>query len=157
MEGETLQGFLQKAVELAAATVKYLLGKEMERGIQNINKLVPMEYTNQLLPYFIAAGIMDLTGKDISKNNIQRLFVAANKEPNRIILEGIGLLHYKNHLVYILGIVFLVSLEKEVNMEDLLNVAMALDIDPDIEVAREAVKIYNELAPTVGFKTIPEI
>ncbi|MGC8586875.1 MAG: hypothetical protein ACP5K9_01120 [Candidatus Micrarchaeia archaeon] len=154
---ETLQGFLEKSLKLASLASSYLLNKEMERGLSTINKLVPMQLANKLLPYFVAAGILDLSGKDITKNNIERMFVGADVEINRIILTGIGMLKYKNHLVYVLSIVFLVSAEKDVTMERLLNTVMSLDVDPDVEVAREAVKVYNELAPQVGLGQIKEI
>ncbi|MGC8623300.1 MAG: hypothetical protein ACP5TK_01350 [Candidatus Micrarchaeia archaeon] len=156
-ENETLQGFLEKAVKLAADASTYLLENEINRGLSSINKIIPMGLTNKLLPYFVAAGILDLAGKDITKNDIQRLFNGADIEMNRVLLEGIGMLHYRNHLVYILAITLLVSADKEVTMDRLLNTVMALDVDPDVTVARESVKVYNELAPKNGLPAIPEI
>ncbi|MCL4373711.1 MAG: hypothetical protein M1360_02405 [Candidatus Marsarchaeota archaeon] len=156
-ENETLQGFLENAIKLSTDAAQYLLEKEVNKGLGMINKIIPMGLTNKLLPYFAAAGILDLSGKDITKSDIERLLNAGDVDVNRTLLEGIGMLHYRNHLVYILGIVLLVSAEKEVTMERLLNVAIALDIDPDVGVAREAADVYNELAPKHGFPAIPKI
>ncbi|MGC8651861.1 MAG: hypothetical protein ACP5UH_01250 [Candidatus Micrarchaeia archaeon] len=156
-DNETLQGFLENAIRLSTDASQYLLEREVSRGLSMINKIVPLELANKLLPYFTAAGILDLSGKDITKSDIERLLNAADIDVNKALLEGIGMLHYRNHLVYILGIVLLVSSKKEVTMERLLNIAIALDIDPDVSVAREAVDVYNELAPKRGFSPVPKI
>ncbi|MEM4064611.1 MAG: hypothetical protein QW582_00120 [Candidatus Micrarchaeaceae archaeon] len=150
----TLYEKLERYGNLMVDAETYLLEEEMNRGLGAISKIVPEELANKLEPYFIACGVLDMAGREISKNNIQKLFVGANTIPNKVIIEGISLLHYRNHLVYILAMIFLSSAGKKITMENLLSVVSALNTDPDINMAKEAIEVYNKLAPEQGLEAI---
>ncbi|MCL4372133.1 hypothetical protein M1373_02320 [Candidatus Marsarchaeota archaeon] len=153
-EGETLQGYMDKSIKMLTSVSEYLLKREESRGLEMVNKLIPMQLANKLLPYFVAAGVLDLAGKEITKSNIERIFRGADVEVDRIIINGVGMLKYKNHYVYILAITFLVAANKELTMERIFNTVTAMDVDPDLETAKESVSIYNDFAPKFGFNQV---
>ncbi|MEM0148106.1 MAG: hypothetical protein QXY10_00740 [Candidatus Micrarchaeaceae archaeon] len=153
----TLYEKLERYGNLMVDAETYLLEGEMNRGLGAISKIVPEELANKLEPYFIACGVLDIAGMDISKSNIQNMFVAADLIPNRLLTEGVGMLHYRNHLVYILAIIFLKSLNKEITKEVLLGTVEALDILPDVGMARYAIDVYNKLAPKWELEQIAQI
>ncbi|MGC8730373.1 MAG: hypothetical protein ACP5RP_03255 [Candidatus Micrarchaeia archaeon] len=154
---ETMYESLEKYGNLMVKAESYLLETEMKRGLGSISSIIPESLADKIEPYFIACGVLDIAGLDMTKNNIKNLFVAADSKPNELILDGISILHYRNHLVYILAIVLLDSLGKEVTQESLLSVIESMEIQPDISMAKYAVSVYNKLAPDQGLNKIPEI
>ncbi|MGC8730374.1 MAG: hypothetical protein ACP5RP_03260 [Candidatus Micrarchaeia archaeon] len=144
----------ERYVKLIANATAFLLESEMNRGLGSITKIIPAELASKIEPYFIACGVLDMAGKEITKNNVQKILIGAGANPNKILLDGIGLLHYKNHMLYVLAIIFLNSLGKNINIESILEVAGALNADPDIELAKYAVNVYNMFAPQQGLETV---
>ncbi len=153
-EGKSLTQILNDDIDFIKNLISFLLSTQVKRGLSEINNFVPANLAGNVLPYFVAAGILDITGKDINKNNIERLFNAAGITVNRDILNGIAGIKFRNHLVYVVSILFILTSGQEVTMNKIINMAIAFDIDPDIALARESVDIFNQVGKQYGFPTI---
>ncbi|WP_088819686.1 hypothetical protein [Candidatus Mancarchaeum acidiphilum] len=153
-EGKSLMQILNDDIGFTRDLISFLLTAQVKRGLAEINSYIPANLAGNVLPYFVAAGVLDITGKDINRNNIERLFNAIGVPVNRDILNGIASIKFKNHLVYVISILFILTSGQEATMDKIINMAIAFDVDPDIALARESVDIFNQVGKEHGFPAI---
>jgi len=148
---------VEKYVDTIIATEYYLLQLEMDRGVETLSKVIPPELINSVEQYIFAAGAIYFAGMDITKSSMQNLFVAADLLPDKALIEGVDMLHFRNRLSYVLAIAFLDSLDKKVTQENLMNVVSALGFEPDLNKAKETIDIYNKIAVQHGLNPVSQI
>ncbi|MGC8568309.1 MAG: hypothetical protein ACP5RP_04065 [Candidatus Micrarchaeia archaeon] len=151
---EELKENLKKYEGVMVATEYYLLESEMNRGISTISLAISPQLKANIEAYIFAAGALYFAGVEITMSNLQNIFVAAGLIPDKILVEGVTNLKFRNRLSYILAIAFLDSLGKKVTIEEILNVVEGFDIDPDYSKAKETIEAYNKFAPQFGLNTV---
>ncbi len=113
----------------------------------------------QIAPYFTAVKILFLSGQDITKSGIERLLNNADIEINKQTLNTLGVMHENNGMPYLYSIVILVSAKVEVTLQNIITVAISFDqsLNPDLETAKKAVEVYNNLAIKYGLDQISSL
>ncbi len=153
-DNRSLTEILNSDINFVNDIIKYLLGTEMERGVSEINKLIPVELTNQILLYFIASGILDIMGKEINRSTIERLFTAGEFPVNRDILNGVAKIKFKNRMAYIWAILFLYMGDGKITLNKIINIIISFGLDPDIDEAKNSIEVFNEIGAKYGLKPV---
>ncbi|MGC8568197.1 MAG: hypothetical protein ACP5LP_03075 [Candidatus Micrarchaeia archaeon] len=143
-ETTELQKYMETSQKMMMDILKYYLQDQRTKALPIMEKY--NDRVDEASPYFVAALVLFISGKGIVKAAMSRILSSAGIEIDRNILNDIGTIHNSAQMVYILGILLITSAEKEVTTENLINIAVSLGVDPDLEMAKEAERIYNSFA-----------
>ncbi len=117
--------------------------REMNTALQNsevVSRIRPDIY-----PYIWATSPLALSGREISRDTVGALLQAVDITPEQEILDTIMLLKFKDRVVYVVMLYYLVAIEVEPDAQRLIIIMQALDIQPDIVRAQKAIDYYNEM------------
>ncbi|MGC8568310.1 MAG: hypothetical protein ACP5RP_04060 [Candidatus Micrarchaeia archaeon] len=148
---------LETSAKFVNTITKYFLESELNSKIDSIFDYISQSFFGDTLPYFVASAIFIIFCRPISKNNLRKLFISAGEIPDQLLIETIDNLHYKNYLIYIIALMFLIEVKQEVTKQKILDIISAFNIEPDVETAKESINIYNQFAQQAGLAVIPPL
>ena len=137
---------LARAIESTSEVTTKLIISEFERGMTDKNILDNIRINRNMALYIIAAGTLAFAGRDIDTPSIKGLLEAIDVRVNEEYMRSLFSLHYKNHIIYLIGIYFLVAVGRKPEVQSLLDVIRAMYINPDYTVARYAIDLYNKMS-----------
>ncbi len=154
-DGKEIAERLTAGVKFVHAATIYIVKTEIDEGIKKIGSIIPKDMISKTKPYFVAASTLTVFCKPVSRNNLQKLFISADEIPDRLLIDGINHLKIKNTLAYVLALMFLAEAKQQITMEKMLDTANALNAEMDVDLAREAIAVYNKIAVEQGVEQVP--
>ncbi|MDE1834327.1 MAG: hypothetical protein KGH64_03240, partial [Candidatus Micrarchaeota archaeon] len=89
-----------------------------------------------------AAGSLAFAGKDIDREGIVRLLEAVNIDVDESMLDQTNSLHYKNHLVYVCALYFLLAIGHKPTTAELISVIKGYGLHPDAKMSQYVIDTY---------------
>lgn len=115
------------------------------------NKLLAKVLEGGLTPYLKALAsatfAIAFAGRDVHMDDVEHILDASGVESSeklRIFYSVADLIHYTNHKVYIYAVYYLRFLGKEPTKENVLGIAVSMDIKPDAGIAADTMKFCKE-------------
>ncbi|MDE1860803.1 MAG: hypothetical protein KGH72_03740 [Candidatus Micrarchaeota archaeon] len=118
------------------------LSAELSRTLNGVD--IEQELKNGIVPYIVASGTLGLSGRDIDKDGVMKLIESINIKPDMNRLNTVASLRYKNRIVYIVAVYFLIANSIEPTEAGIMRVISALDIHPDASIAAYVMGIYRK-------------
>lgn len=112
-----------------------------------VMKFVEGGITKYMEAMAAAAFALAFAGRDIHLNDIDKLLQAAAIKSDERLKLFIGLthvLHYRNHRDYIYAIFFIKFVGREPTVEGLVDIARAMGVETDANIAKRTLDFYNE-------------
>ncbi|MGC8479274.1 MAG: hypothetical protein ACP5M9_01215 [Candidatus Micrarchaeia archaeon] len=97
-----------------------------------------------IVPYLYAVGFLSLMGKQIDKDSLKNLLVAAGVKPTDERIEKIIETGIRTRIPYMYAAYFLIILGKPVNAENIRSVCNAIGEKDDEEAINEILYMYNK-------------
>ena len=139
-ESEKIYAKLSQVVDAVAKSMQFIVEAELNRAMKDP---AVAQHLKDAAPYLSAAGTLAYSGKDVDSDGIKKLLSAASIPIDPRIGSLISNLRFKNHLVYMVAIFFIVGIGKEPDLESLINVVRAMDVHPDKTLAQKALETYK--------------
>ena len=139
-ESEEIYTKMSHIVEAVAKSMQFIVESELNRAMKDS---AVAQHIKDVAPYLSAAGTLAYSGKDVDADGIKKLLSAASIPIDPRIGSLISNLKFKNHLVYMVGIFFIVGIGKDPDLESLINVVRAMDVHPDKALAQKALETYK--------------
>ncbi len=136
---------LVRAIESTSEVTTNLIISEFGRGMTDKSILENIKISRNMALYIIAAGTLAFAGRNIDTPSIKGLLEAIDVRVNEEYMRSLFSLHYKNHIIYLIGIYFLVAVGRKPEVQSLLDVIRAMYINPDYTVAKYAIELYNKM------------
>ncbi len=152
LSGSSLEVYKQLSsgvIELAD-TMSELVLKELDKGLRN--KEVQAHMGPEILPYIGAIGNLAFSGRDMDTGNISKLLLSVGVTPREDMLKLITSLRFRNHLIYVISLYFIIICKREPSMDYLIRVVRAMDVSPDALVAGYVIAYYKMKKLAGGFK-----
>ncbi|HUB92485.1 MAG TPA: hypothetical protein VL945_00845, partial [Candidatus Saccharimonadales bacterium] len=96
-----------------------------------------------ILPYIGAIGLLTFSGKDTDRGNIISVLDAMATTSDQDILDTLGKIHVRNHIIYIVALYFIHATGQEPTFDKLIDVIKAMDVIPDALVAGNVISFYK--------------
>ncbi len=100
-------------------------------------------FGNEALPYIWAVSSLCFAGMDIYRENIGELLLAVGVKPRDDLMDAIMELRFRNKLIYVISLNYLVFIGVEPTVESTIDVSKAMGATPDAVVAQQALDYYN--------------
>ena len=139
-ESKAIYTKMSQIVEAVAKSTQFIVESELNRAVRD---QAVAQHLKDVAPYLSAAGTLAYSGKDVDADGIKKLLSAASIPINPRIGSLISNLKFKNHLVYIVAIFFIIGIGKDPDLESLINVVRAMDVHPDKALAQKALETYK--------------
>jgi len=138
---------LEEVVRRLSSEMSTIVLGELERAIkqQNLN----LDSKKEIVPYLAAAGSLAFAGKDIDREGIARLLEAADIEVDEDLMDQTSSLHYKNHLIYVCALYFIIGIGHKPTTQELMAVIKAYGAHPDAKMSQFVIDTYNSSLPKV--------
>lgn len=152
LNGPALEVFKQLSsgvIELSDTMVELVL-KEMDRMLKN--KDVQAHMGPKMMPYIGAIGSLAFSGKDMDRNSVSLMLKAAGITPESEYLELIAKMRFKNQLIYVQALYFLIIAGVDPTPEYLFNVLKAMNTPPDALIGGYVIAYYKMKKLAGGFK-----
>lgn len=117
------------------------VAKELERLLDSSE--LKGKDRSELLPYFGALGILAFTGREMRMEDVEALLLAVDVRPSRQILNLIISLRFRNHLLYVVSMYYLVAIGIDPNLDYMIKVVRAMGTPPDAAVAQNVIEYYK--------------
>jgi ribosomal protein L12E/L44/L45/RPP1/RPP2 len=98
---------------------------------------------SQILPYLSAIGLLSFSGRDLDRENIESVMNAMGTNPETEVLDAIGEIHFRNHIVYMAGLYFIRAVGMESSLDKLMSVVKSMDATADEYVAGNVITFYK--------------
>jgi ribosomal protein L12E/L44/L45/RPP1/RPP2 len=129
-------------VRKVGMATSYLLEAELRRAL--LDPRIKQVMNKGIVPYLAAAGMLAYAGKDIDRWGIAKLVKSIGIDPEPELLDAMTAVRFRNHIVYLISIYFLIAAGKEPNVENLIKVVRAMYIDPDSTLAAFSIRTFGK-------------
>ncbi|MDE1845992.1 MAG: hypothetical protein KGH53_01785 [Candidatus Micrarchaeota archaeon] len=133
---------LSATVEMVSRITTALLLSELKRSLGDEN--IKAHIHDGISSYLYVAGFLSLTGREISRENMINCLQLLKIKPKDELLDAIFKANIKSHLVYVYAYYFLLSVGREITVEDLVQVLKTIGVPEDKVSAAEAIAFLNE-------------
>lgn len=134
---------IEQDIGMVSRMAYTLLQGELRRSVEN--REIVMYMNKGMMPYLAATCLLSLSGRDTDREGVSEILEAMDITPEERLLGLLSALHYRNHIVYFVAMYFLVSVGIEANVDNLIEVARAMDVNPDATLAAYAIRTYGTL------------
>lgn len=101
-----------------------------------------LEY-KKIQPYVYLSGLLNLLGREMSRENMARILKAVGIEPDSKMMTTLLKANDENGVAYVYAVYFLVILGKEPNVKNVCDLIGALGLKPNQALARKELDLYN--------------
>ena len=84
-----------------------------------------------------------MAGKDIYRESVVKLVEAVGIKPKQELVDLIMSMRFRNKLVYVVAVNYLVSVGLEPSVDNVISVIKAMEVMPDAVVAQQAIDYYS--------------
>ncbi len=96
-----------------------------------------------ILPLVAAINLLGLSAREQVKDNIEKVMYAAGASKKRELLNLTGTLRIKNHISYIIALLYPLAVGNEPSVSEILNIVKVMGISPDITIAEYVLSLYK--------------
>ena len=148
MDNTTLTGDDKKAFIRLALGAKNLSNNMASLVISETvaglsNEGAKSHISPRMIPYIAAVGSLAFLGRDIDSENISKLLSAAGVSIDEELMDATIAMHFKNRLIYLISLYFLLVVGREPTNEGVINIVRALGAQPDAKIAASTVQFFN--------------
>lgn len=120
--------------------------QELDTTLKNNPKFDTMD--PEIYNYLWTLSTLSFAGRDVDKEDVKKLISAVGFKPNDVMLDAIVSLRFRNKLVYIISLYYLISVDAKPTLENVLATAKAMEAIPDAHVAQQAIDYYTTARPS---------